>query len=138
MAKQLLGVPESQLRRIQRIQPYSTALFMYNYTRKRLYGVFEATAPGGLNLDPTAWRNAMMASRKLATLGKSTSQGSPFPAQVRFQVVHEFPPLPENRFRHIVTYEGGGTHFEAALSADQVSRIMTAFIDQQSATQQRR
>ena len=122
---------------VQRIVPFHTALFLFNYTRRTLHGVFEATSAAELNLDPTAWSRSNAAKGGGGKGGGGTSP-SPYPAQARFQVVHEFPPLPENRFRHIVTYEGGGTHFEAALSADQVSRIMTAFIDQQSATQQRR
>ena len=38
-----------------------THLFLYNYSTKRLHGVFEATAPGALNIDPAAWRDAKAA-----------------------------------------------------------------------------
>lgn len=138
MEKRLLGVPESQLNRVQRIQPFNTALFLYNFQRRKLYGVFEATGPGALNIDPTAWRGAMMASRKLSMLGKSTSQGSPFPAQVRFQVVHDFPALAESKFANVVTWKNDKM-FDFLLTADQVSKLMTLFIaEEQERTGRRR
>ena len=84
-----------------------------------------------MNLDPDAWTSA---SGYVQGAGRrqngNNSGGSPFPAQVRFHVVHAFPPLPESKFKHIVTYKGSN-QFEFMLSADQVEQIMTAFIAEQ-------
>lgn len=43
-------------------------LFLFNYTDRKLHGVFEAASPGKLNINPTGW----------------TADGSdtPYPAQV--------------------------------------------------------
>ena len=66
------------------------------------------------------------------------SGGSPFPAQVRFKMVHEFAPLPEVKFHHVLKYKSGqgfgikgGNAFEIVLSSDQVQQLMGVFIEQQ-------
>ena len=117
--------------RSRRASSRRTALFLFNYKRRTLHGVFEAIAPGALNIDPEAWTG--FESLAGFTRNKSTRAGggSPFPAQVRFQVVHEFAPLPEAKFRHIVTYKASTNQFDFMLTAEQVSQIMTAFIEQQ-------
>jgi len=30
-------------------------LFLFNYSDRKLHGIFEATSHGGWNIDPTAW-----------------------------------------------------------------------------------
>ena len=47
--------------------------------------------------------------------------GSPVPAQVRFQMVHDFPPLPESKFRKFVTYKAPN-QFDFLLSPEQAMR----------------
>ena len=151
MARQLLGLPTQHMRRIQSIVPHHTALFLFNYSQRTLHGVYEATGPGALNLEPDAWTAAVggkggkgskggrggkgtVITRSLLSPmanGRSFGGGSsPFPAQVRFQVVHEFPPLHESRFQHIVTYKGQN-QFEFLLTASQVQALMSTFIDLQ-------
>jgi len=134
MSRRLLGLPGHQLKRLHKIRPYETALFLYNYSSRKLFGVFEATAAPGLNLEPDAWRSAAQASNRLDVLARNNasrrtgaeSGGSPFPAQVRFQVVHEFKPLDERRYKHIVTYNRPGS-FEFVLTEAQVEQLMAAF-----------
>ena len=137
-SKELLGLPAQHIRNIKKIVPHQTALFLFNYSRRTLHGVFEATEPGAMNLDPDAWTSAsgyvQGAGRHYGKNG-GNSGGSPFPAQVRFHVVHAFPPLPESKFKHIVTYKGSN-QFEFMLSADQVEQIMTAFIAEQERVKQ--
>jgi len=145
MAKKLLGLPAQHLGMVQKIAPFHTALFLFNYTKRTLHGVFEATEPGALNLDGEAWTTAGDKFSKLPprsglkytmTNQRNGGGGSPFPAQVRFQVVHSFPPLPESKFKHIVTYKAAN-QFEFLLSAEQVTHIMTAFIEQQGTSRTR-
>ena len=45
-----------------------------------------------------------------------------------FQVVHDFPPLPEKKFSHIVKYSGNTHNFNFVLTADQVAAIMKEFM----------
>jgi len=143
MTKKLLGLPAQHLPMVQKIVPFHTALFLFNYTKRTLHGVFEATEPGALNLDDEAWtsdRTTKLPPRSglkyTMTNQRVGGGGSPFPAQVRFQVVHSFPPLPESKFKHIVTYKAPN-QFEFLLTADQVTHIMTAFIEQQGTNRAR-
>ena len=85
-----------------------------------------------MNIDETAWTGAdkstlAQASKSRGRRGGGTG-GSPFPAQIRFEVTHEFPPLPEASFRHIVTYTQRNI-FDFRLSTDQVAQLMNAFIE---------
>ena len=57
--------------------------------------------------------------------------------QVRFQTVHAFPTLHETKFRHALTYKPQTNLFEFVLSADQVSKLMVAFIEEQKRNQRR-
>lgn len=109
---------------------FHTALFLFNYKKRTLHGVFEATERGSLNIDPTAWTAAGDSINARGTHFRGPSGGgSSFPAQVRFQVVHEFPPLPEACFSHIVTYkQGGKREFDFQLSSEQVTQLMGAFL----------
>ena len=99
-----------------------------------LHGVFEATQAGAMNIEPDAWASAGKSVLARATNPRNRTEGggSPFPAQVRFQVVHEFPPLPEARFKHILTYKDKAQKiFELLLTPVQVSELMKAFLELQ-------
>ena len=79
--------PANAFHRVKSIRPFSTPLFLYHYGERKLYGAFEATCEAGMNLDRTAWVHAARAKDNLKRLrtGAAPSDGSPFPAQVRFQ-----------------------------------------------------
>ena len=147
MAKQLLGFPANAFHRVKSIRPFSTPLFLYHYGERKLYGAFEATCEAGMNLDRTAWVHAARAKDNLKRLrtGAAPSDGSPFPAQVRFQPrgaregATLYPPLPESKIRHILTYKQGGGRgggFEFGLSPNQVARLLEAFRREQNEQQQ--
>ena len=70
---------------------HSTALFLFNYSKREMYGVFEADKPGGMNLVKEAWREHGSWRN-----GNDDAQ-SPFPAQVHFRIVFHFLPLPGAR-----------------------------------------
>lgn len=122
---------------------------------RELHGVFEATAPGGLNLEPDAWtNNSNLPHRKAdgqfsmrgASQGMSMSNnrgggggGSPFPAQVRFEVTHAFPALHESKFHHVMRYKQGQAYgwkgankFDDNLTAMQVGELMSIFMAEQA------
>lgn len=90
MELSLLGLPRQHLRVVKQLRERETALFLFNVSDRRLHGVFEASAPGGENINPTAWKNS-----------KSYSRASPFPAQVPFKIIKRYEPLPEAMFRHV-------------------------------------
>ena len=118
------------MRMIERVEPRQTALFLFNYSKRQLHGVFEAPEAGGLNLEPEAWKETGRfapragQSGNVMTNNKTAAEESPFPAQVRFNVVHHFPPLPEKLFSHIVRYRGNTHNFEFTLDAQQVADLM--------------
>ncbi|KQJ91511.1 uncharacterized protein LOC100841770 isoform X2 [Brachypodium distachyon] len=57
-------------------------LFLFDYTERKLYGVFEATSDGGMNINRAAFR----------------SNGRTYPAQVCFNIVWKCRPLREDEF----------------------------------------
>ncbi|CAH9125035.1 unnamed protein product, partial [Cuscuta epithymum] len=87
-------------------------LFLFEYEARKLYGIFEATSDGGMNIIPKAYR----------------SSGKSFPAQVRFRVVWKCCPIPEDSFRGAISdnyYEP--SKFSFGLSKEQVERLVWLF-----------
>jgi hypothetical protein len=71
----LFGSPAGDMRAmLRRVQPKVTRLFLYDFSRKQLHGVFVAVAPPEMNIDPSAW-------------GAPGRKSSRFPAQVRVERV---------------------------------------------------
>lgn len=65
--KKLFGLPLSQLSFVKKIKSGMT-VFLFEYEERKLYGVYEATCDGALDIDPCAF----------------TSSGKSFAAQVCF------------------------------------------------------
>lgn len=68
LSKHLFGLPYNHISYVQKIDT-ALPLFLFNYSDRKLHGIFEAAGPGLLNINPYAW----------------TSNGSDrtsFPAQV--------------------------------------------------------
>ena len=98
--------------------PRKTALFLFNYSKREMHGVFAAQEPGGINLEPEAFRSATKYGNPNA---------SPYPAQIRFNTVSKFPPLPERCFQDIVDYECSSNRFHFELTPTQVEQMLNAF-----------
>ena len=104
-----------------RIEPefseHPTALFLFDQTFRYLHGVYEALEPAGVNLDPLYLR---------ASRGGSAGDGagSPFPVQVRFRRVFDFPPLPEIKFCHLVSYNDGTNIFRHGLGESKTHALL--------------
>ena len=59
----------------------STRLFLFNFSRRTIYGVFWAAAPPAINIEPDAWQgNSTRQRRSDRREGDSTT---PYPLQVR-------------------------------------------------------
>ncbi|KAI4306901.1 hypothetical protein L6164_030141 [Bauhinia variegata] len=113
-SKQLFGLPASHISYIKHIVP-GLPLFLFNYSDRKLYGVFEAASEGRLNINPHGWT-------------VDESECTPFAAQVRIRTRMECKPLLEDQFGPIIAnncYEPKLFWFE--LDRDQTNKLISMF-----------
>ncbi|XP_057867319.2 uncharacterized protein LOC131074667 isoform X2 [Cryptomeria japonica] len=100
----LFGLPSSYARVVKRVRP-GMKLFLFEYERRQMYGVFEATSYGAMNIDCNAFKQT----------------GRTYPAQVRFRSFWECYPLSEEDFKDAIIENYRSTkEFEFDLSQDQL------------------
>lgn len=119
LERMIFGLParyEETVRCIRKGMP----LFLFNYTKRLLYGVFEAASDGGFNIDPYAWENTDLPR------GRYGHPVSRYPAQVRVRIREEGPPLDEATFRPILDHVDG-PKFKLHLTAHQVQQLLYLF-----------
>ncbi|KAK6787561.1 hypothetical protein RDI58_016086 [Solanum bulbocastanum] len=103
----VFGLPSNKQERIKKIMP-GAKLFLFDFDAKLLYGVYEATSTGIINLEPLAF-------------------GGKFPAQVKFRIFKECLPLPEASFRHAIKDNYRDRKFEPELNDRQVRNLLSLF-----------
>ncbi|XP_021769266.1 uncharacterized protein LOC110733514 [Chenopodium quinoa] len=114
--KQLFGLPSAHIQYVQHVTP-GMPLFLFNYSDRKLHGIFEAISPGQLNINPYAW-----------TLNGEDE--TPFPAQVRVKVRIPCRPLTEEQYKPILAnnysnYEPN--HFWFELDKVQTNKLISLF-----------
>ncbi|XP_051147799.1 uncharacterized protein LOC127262964 isoform X2 [Andrographis paniculata] len=103
----VFGLPYGQKEVVAKIKP-GAKLFLYDFELKLLYGVYEATSAGQLNLEPAAFRGR-------------------FPAQVNFKIFKECFPLPETILRFAIRENYKGSKFKQELSEELVKTLISKF-----------
>ena len=108
-------------------------LFLFNFQKRELHGVFAASGSAGFPLHADAWVKGSwstelggpVAKPPRATSGHTTQ----FPAQIPVDRLHVFAPLAESVFRHVMKYHSQNK-FDLSLSAEQVEQLVCLFIEQ--------
>ncbi|EEC68273.1 hypothetical protein OsI_36310 [Oryza sativa Indica Group] len=103
----VMGLPLGSLDVVSRIRR-GTALFLYDFDAKHLYGPYHADSNGGLTLVPDAF------------LGR-------FPAQVKFTVDGDFMPIPESSLRTAIKENYSNGKFSPELTLVQVEKLRALF-----------
>ncbi|XP_022744291.1 kelch-like protein 12 isoform X2 [Durio zibethinus] len=88
LSSQLFGLPSQHFSYVKNIDP-GLPLFLFNYSDRKLHGIFEAASHGQMNINPYGW----------TTDGSEKTQ---YPAQVQIRVRLQCQPLLEEQFRPII------------------------------------
>eukprot|EP00210_Caulerpa_lentillifera_P004153 g3959.t1 len=112
--RKLFGLPGKHSAVVQSL-PRNTPLFLFNYDRRVLYGMFWSTSRGGWNLVPGAWNGQ-------------------FPAQIQVRgiesVMKHGELLTEDQFRPILAHNYfDPKRFQYDLTKEQVSRLKQLLIE---------
>lgn len=111
LKRKLFGLPQSKAKFMEQVK-IGMILFLFEHEERKLYGVFEATSDGALNIIPDAFR----------------STGQSYPAQICCKRILMCRPLCEDEFRSAIQdnyYSPNKFHF--GLSYDQVTNLIHLF-----------
>ncbi|GMI73413.1 hypothetical protein HRI_001010600 [Hibiscus trionum] len=114
LSKQLFGLPSGHYSYVKNIEP-GLPLFLFNYSDRKLHGIFEAASFGNLSINSSAW-----------TIDGSES--TPYAAQVKIRVRMQCQPLLERQFQPIIAdnyYEEKLFWFE--LDQAQTEKLISVF-----------
>ncbi|KAG0465186.1 hypothetical protein HPP92_019350 [Vanilla planifolia] len=104
----IFGLPESKKELVSKVYK-GMRLFLFDVDLKLMYGIYKAASPGGYNIQPKAF-------------------DSKFPSQVRFTVLKDCLPLPEETFKAAIKENYYRRHkFNCQLSSEQVKKLCNLF-----------
>ncbi|KAJ1416297.1 Kelch-type beta propeller [Sesbania bispinosa] len=109
-SKQLFGLPAQHFSYVKNIDP-GLPLFLFNYSDRKLHGIFEASSKGKMYIDPYAW-------------GADSSERTQYPAQVQIRVRLQCQPLSEDKFGQVIADNYyTNNHFWFELDHRQTSKL---------------
>ena len=124
ISRKLFGLPANHFRTAEKIGE-NTALFLFNYSTRKLHGIFIRDGPAGMNLQPDAWAQYRKPGDR--------TDSSPFPAQVRWQVwsQRQCSPIREDLWKDVPTVKRAGrpagmgapTIYDLWMSGQQAQRL---------------
>ncbi|XP_040870664.1 uncharacterized protein [Glycine max] len=89
-SKQLFGLPTNHFSYVKNIDP-GLPIFLFNYSDRKLHGIFEASSKGKMYIDPYAWID-----------DNSDLDRTQYPAQVKVRVRLQCKPLSEDQFSRVI------------------------------------
>ncbi|RYQ95385.1 hypothetical protein Ahy_B08g090656 isoform B [Arachis hypogaea] len=109
--KRLFGLPVGYSDFVRNVKEGMT-LFLFEFEERKLYGIFEATSDGGMNIVPQAY----------------VSTGRSFPAQVKFKIKWHCDPLSEDEFYGAIKDNYFGSYkFNFGLTKEQIESLLQLF-----------
>ncbi|XP_057953433.1 uncharacterized protein LOC131147840 [Malania oleifera] len=104
----VLGLPASKKDVVSKVYK-GMRLFLFDIDLRLMYGIYKATAPGGYNIEPKAFKSV-------------------FPSQVRFTVLEDCLPLAEEEFRKVIKDNYYTRNkFNCQLKSEQVKKLCKLF-----------
>ncbi|XP_031485730.1 uncharacterized protein LOC116254471 [Nymphaea colorata] len=104
----VLGLPANKKELVAKVYK-GMRLFLFDVDHRLMYGIYRAAGRGGYNIEPRAFNSA-------------------FPSQVRFKVVSECTPLPEEKFKAAINDNYvGRKRFNIELTGEQVKKLCKLF-----------
>lgn len=88
LQKQLFGLPSSHFSYVKNIE-HGLPLFLFNYTDRKMHGIYKAASYGQMNIDPYAWTD-------------NGTERTPLPAQVHICIKMPCQPLSESQFKKVI------------------------------------
>ncbi|URE07625.1 hypothetical protein MUK42_21290 [Musa troglodytarum] len=118
------GLPSTHFVYVRNIEE-GLPLFLFNYSDRKLHGIFEAASHGQLNTNSYAWTDG-------------SNKRTPFPAQVSIRIKTNCVPLTENQFKKIIEDNYyNPQHFWFELDHAQTSALIAHFVPLPSHTNTR-
>ncbi|XP_026389019.1 ring canal kelch protein-like isoform X2 [Papaver somniferum] len=114
LSNQIFGLPAFHIAYIKNIKP-GLPLFLFNYSDRKMHGIYEAASDGEMNINPYGW-------------SENGQEFTKYPAQVRICIRKQCKPLLENQYKPIIidNYYTEG-HFWFELDHSQTGRLIWLF-----------
>ncbi|XP_043688220.1 uncharacterized protein LOC122639428 isoform X2 [Telopea speciosissima] len=114
LSQKLFGLPILHFSYVKNIVP-GMPLFLFNYSDRRLHGIFEAASNGRQNINPHGWT-------------ANENEETEYPAQVRITIRMRCQALMENQFRPVIADNYyTDNHFWFELDRAQTSELISLF-----------
>ncbi|KAJ0088540.1 hypothetical protein Patl1_31458 [Pistacia atlantica] len=112
LTNQLFGLPAQHFTYVKNIDT-GLPLFLFNYSDRKLYGIYEAASPGKMNIDPYGWTT-------------DGSERTLYPSQVQIRVKLLCQPLLEEQFKPVIEDNYyTNHHFWFELDHSQASKLIS-------------
>lgn len=123
LSKQLFGLPHGHYSYVRNIGE-GLPLFLFNYSDRKMYGIYEAASCGQMSFDVYAWTTGGL-------------EKTPFPAQVYVRIKRQCAPLDENQFGKVISDNYyTAHHFYFELDHAQARALISLFKPYSSITNQ--